>query len=559
MSTFDQPDRGPEGVESTGHGPVTPFGATATTDVLAAYDGGEPQARRASWFAVGALGLLVLALVAGVTYGVQSLSGGGTQPEEALPAGAVAFAEIDLDPPAGQKVNAFRFLRQFPALRGKLTGDDMRQVVFESVADDAGWADVDFSREVAPWLGQRIAVAAYPADRFGPANGQGDAPGASRDAFAIPKVVVALQVTDEGAARDGIAALISAAARPGLASGATAGSTPGFVVKDGYALLAESRALAERAAEATAEGALAESGDYASDMSGLGDGFASAWVDMTNGGPMAALANPLALGAAGNLAGVAAMSGGTGRAAYVARFDGPDAFEVVGRTTAVDVLADVAPAKLTGFDQLPATSAVAFGFAGGDALVDSSWESLRTRLEGNGLSMDAFADEAERSLGIKLPADLRTVLGSNLLAVLDSSGFEERRLDIGVRTTTDPVAAQPVIRRLTRALQRSQPEIRSNITDDGYIVATNGATVRALAATTGNSLGQQAVFRRALPDVADSRMALWIDVRPLVSRFMGLSERGDAPEADLAPIAGFGMTASTDGAEGSFRMRLVTD
>lgn len=89
-----------------------------------------------------------------------------------------------------------------------------------------------------------------------------------------------------------------------------------------------------------------------------------------------------------------------------------------------------------------------------------------------------------------------------------------------------------MIRRLARALQRSQPDIRSIITDDGYIVATNNATLPALSATSGDSLGQRAVFRRALPDVADARMALWIGVRPLVS---------------------------SDGADGSFRMRLVAD
>lgn len=83
----------------------------------------------------------------------------------------------------------------------------------------------------------------------------------------------------------------------------------------------------------------------------------------------------------------------------------------------LDVLADVGPAKLSGFDQLPATSTVGLGIAGGDALVDQAWESLRTQMEGNGLPMDDVAAEVERSLGITLPADLRTLLGSNLLAV----------------------------------------------------------------------------------------------------------------------------------------------
>ena len=40
--------------------------------------------------------------------------------------------------PAGQKVDGFRFLRQFPALRDRLGGDNLRKVVFEEVAEGAG-------------------------------------------------------------------------------------------------------------------------------------------------------------------------------------------------------------------------------------------------------------------------------------------------------------------------------------------------------------------------------------------------------------------------------------
>jgi len=94
---------------------VVPTGAA--TDVLAA---DVPETKPAPWLLVVGVGVLVLALVGGITYGLRALSRGGAQPEDALPAGAFAFAEIDLDPPAGQKLDAFRFLRRFPALLDKL-------------------------------------------------------------------------------------------------------------------------------------------------------------------------------------------------------------------------------------------------------------------------------------------------------------------------------------------------------------------------------------------------------------------------------------------------------
>ena len=96
-------------------------------------------------------GALVLALVGGVSWAVGSLSGGGAQPEDALPAGAVAFAKVDLDPSAGQKIDGFRFLRKFPALRERIPLDgDVREVLFDSFAEEAGWQDIDFDDRRRP-------------------------------------------------------------------------------------------------------------------------------------------------------------------------------------------------------------------------------------------------------------------------------------------------------------------------------------------------------------------------------------------------------------------------
>ena len=58
---------------------------------------------------------------------------------------------------------------------------------------------MDFDSEVAPWVGQRVAVAAYP----GPSVGDGPAD---------PDVVVGLAVTDVDGARTGLAALAAAEA-----------------------------------------------------------------------------------------------------------------------------------------------------------------------------------------------------------------------------------------------------------------------------------------------------------------------------------------------------------
>ncbi len=183
----------------------------------------EPETGRARrsgpsplrWVLSAVVVVLVAALIGGVTVAVRGLSGGGSQPEDALPAGAIAFAKVDLDPPAGQKINAIRFLRKFPALKDKVgLNADLRESLFEEMAQGAGWDDLSFDKDVAPWLGQRIGIAAYP-------GGENDAP---RVFGAAGNVVVALQVTDEAKARAGLDRLMPppTAAPTRVSSSATA-------------------------------------------------------------------------------------------------------------------------------------------------------------------------------------------------------------------------------------------------------------------------------------------------------------------------------------------------
>jgi hypothetical protein len=89
-------------------------------------------------------------------------------------------------------------------------------------------------------------------------------------------------------------------------------------------------------------------------------------------------------------------------------------------------------------------------------------------------------------------------------------------------------------------------------TSDGYVVASSAAQAGRLTQSAGKHLGDLDVFRRAMPDVADARFALWVDPQSLAS---ALGHGG----ADLRAVAGFGLTATSDGSgNGSFRARLVT-
>src|SRR5689334_5001292 len=100
-------------------------------------------------------GVLAVALVGGgVAVAASKLGGGGAQPDEAVPASAVAFFGVDLDPSSGQKLDALRFARKFPDARDSLKSDDPRQGLFEALKKD-GSVQGSWATDVEPWLGDR--------------------------------------------------------------------------------------------------------------------------------------------------------------------------------------------------------------------------------------------------------------------------------------------------------------------------------------------------------------------------------------------------------------------
>ena len=69
-----------------------------------------------------ALGAIVAggAVVAGGAWAATSFFAAGSQPAEALPASTIAYASVDLDPSGGQKIEAIKTLRKFPAFNDKI-------------------------------------------------------------------------------------------------------------------------------------------------------------------------------------------------------------------------------------------------------------------------------------------------------------------------------------------------------------------------------------------------------------------------------------------------------
>jgi hypothetical protein len=528
--------------DELGTGPVAeppayePMTWRAGTDVLASEP--EEPARRAPWGVVGAAGVLVLALVGGVTYAVGALSGGGSQPADALPSGAFAAVTLDLDPSAGQKLDGFRFLRKFPALRDKVpTSGDLREVMFDAVADDAGWGNVDFDSEVAPWLGKRIGVAAYP-----PATG-------STDGLPQPTVAVALQVSDQDAAQTGLDRLAVASARKGT-------PRPGWAFSGDYAVLAETQVIADRMVHEAESASLASDTNFASDVAAAEDGILLAWADMGAAGK--ALGAESMLG--GSMSGVlGGATGASGRSTLVARFDGPDVFEVVGRATGTTT-AGWSSHPVTGLAELPASSVLAFGLADGNALVPKAYDSMRESFGKQGQDLDEAVTGLQRDYGIRVPDDVAVLVGDNLVAALDGTTSDE--VQLGARVSTDVPKAQAVLDKVEAALRAhggDLPVVRREAGGDLVLASTDRQAARLAGSGT---LGQVPAFQRALPDLGDADVAVWVDPAGLVDALFGGSGGSGRTDPNLEPIDGIGVAVSSgkgDGPEGTvtYRFRLV--
>lgn len=488
---------------------------------------------------VGGAVALVLGTAAAATAAVSWLSGGGTQPEDVLPGSAIAFADIDFDPSAGQKVSAARFLGQFPQLEGTVSEDaDFRRLIVDELSQDGG-VDVDFAADIEPWLGKRAGFAVLP-----PAGG-GTEPG----------LLFALQVTDEAAARDGIAKLASVGEEAG------GSQQPAVTFRDGYALLAQDQATLDEHVGGADSATLAQSSTFQADMDSVDadDSIATLWADMD------ALAETVGAGASmmtgGPLLGTPAGLQ-SGRTAVALRFAGDDVVELSGAVAGSASVTELGRGPTGVITELPASTVAAVSLTGAGAQAETAWDQWLELMASSG-GMDAAATEAElqagaAEYGFTLPEDLTTLLGESLTVALDEAGLvgaaEGSVPAVGARVVTDPDAAEALAGRVDDVLaQLGAPfRLEHRRTDDGLVLATTPEQADRLAAGDGD-LGSQDAFTKVLPDADDAQLSAYVDIDALLEAF-------GAVDGQTEPLGSFGMTAvTTGGGTGTYRLRLSLD
>jgi hypothetical protein len=466
--------------------------------------------------------LAIVAVGAGGAFAFQQVGGGGAQPESVMPATAIAFAKVDLDPSAGQKLDAIRFIRKFPDARSAVKEDsDLRAVVIKGLQDDGQLKGVDYAKDVEPWLGQRIGVGVVPAT----------------DGADEPTVVVALAVTDQGKAK---------ASLPKIAKAAEAQCQ----LVEEFALCTDGTDKLAAVTAAVGKGTLATSAHFSKDMADLGEaGVAAAWFDAEQLGKATR-----SLDLKGMIPG---FTGGpatsqTGRVALALRFDGPH-LELAGHTNGASVKF-AGSTKGTGLGDLPDTTLAAISVANAGAQLRAGWPAIEQAITDT-VGKQEFADGVaalEKELGISVPDDLYAALGSQFSLVF--GGLGEGHSDVRVAAVSD--GDQAVLRKLADAAGQGMggDALTFKAARGKSVVSWSEGYADELA--SGSGLGATDRFKDAVKGADSARVAGFVDISGLVTEFK--DELGATQEQNLAGLSALGLTISGEGNSADFRLRLTT-
>ena len=472
---------------------------------------------------------LLLAGGAFAAYKVGAFGAVGTQPSDVIPATAFAYASIDFNPSAKEKLGAYQLAKQFPSTRVTSTDSFKDDTLAALIDNDA--SPFTYTRDFKPWIGDRAAVAALPA------------PGT--DDNLTPLLVV--EYTDKDAAQKALVKIEKEAeSTPSpltntdlqLAADTTQGAPDpdqatdfAYAFSGDYVLISDNQH--ELDAAAATETTLADNETFTHDMDTLGaDQFARAWVNtkaLYDVIPEAARADvppefkdtfngSFALGAHAD-------------AHYL---------EITGHTFGYPAPQDVSTVRLA--DALPADTDVALEITGLGASLTRAWNTYQT---------NDFLDieNQARQAGINLPDDIMTVFGTDF--ALAANLNPETPAGLIAATTPDTTTSKTMLDRFADL----DPEFPVTVTptDTGY-TATNNPTW-----ATRGGLTDDPTFTRAVPHAEDASAFGYLNLAHILDALPATATTNDEHAADLEPLQAVGFSATVDGGHGQFTLRLTTN
>ena len=478
---------------------------------------------------VAATALLVAGAGAGAVYAGTALGGGGTQPQDVLPEEAVGFVSLDLDPAAGQKIAAYRLAQKFPD-SGVSAEEDFKDDLLRKLFAEQD--EVDYDADIAPWLGDRAGVAFLAPDLEAPDE---------------PVLVVAVQVTDRAKAEQGLTRLAEQSPEDEPLHWA-------FSPEEDYVLLSDDQATVDSAARS--EGNLSDNPRFVEGVEALeGDHIGFGWMDI------AAVYDAVPDESKQDVLAEQPDLAPQGLLVVGARVE-DDGVEVVGESVGVSLGDSPELRALSGgiwtqgetsglIEDLPADSLGAVSITGlGDGLAEL-YRTLEDDMAAELESLQPALDE----FGVRLPDDLPVVLGGELaVAVGGDFATDGGRVFAHVRSE-DGARAADLVQRAIDSAPEVPPGLEVATVDDGYTITYDPSGQGA----SSDRLGDSDLFRRTVPDAADSRVTYYADISRLVEQ-AGPDAFTEEERRNVEPLKAAGYTATLDGeGNGTFRLRLTVD
>ncbi|MFT4010853.1 MAG: DUF3352 domain-containing protein [Nocardioidaceae bacterium] len=498
---------------------------------------GPARSGRGKAVGLGIGAVVAAGAVAAGAWGVSKLTGGGPGAAEVLPASALAYVSVDLDPAAGQKIEAFKTMKKFPALRTELnldSQDDLRKMLVEAIVEDDD-CELSYADDVEPWLGNKLGVAVLTGDEY-------------------PEPVVALQSTDEDKAIDGVKRAVEECS-PGEEVGVTS--------LDGYVLIGSSQQVVDDARKAASEKPLSEDDAFNDQLDKVGgQGIVSFYVakaaaiELTKVAEEGLGVDDLG-GSQPSLDQLDDFADDFEGAAGTLRFsDGGVELEAV--VTSPDVSAEGAT---TDVGNLPDTTVAALGFGVSTDQLDQLSENLSKS------GLDEAGKEFEQQTGVSIDEAIRTLLGNGLVLAVDgTSDFSSLEsgpdgIKAGIRINGDPDKITDLLDKTLGMAGGLPAPLTTEKSDDGVAIGVGEDYLKQLL--EGGDLGSSAGFESAVPHADEASGVLYLDADGPNDWLVDLATSGGGTDTDtienLRPLNTFGASTWTEGGDGHFLLKLTTD
>jgi hypothetical protein len=491
------------------------------------------------------IGLAVAATVLAV-FGVGAMAfanvigGGGPQPEDVLPANAIAFAKLDLNPSAGQKLAVYQLASKFPQAKSKVSSQDtsIKELTFGAIFTGKTGMGLNYKTDVEPWLGDRVGLGVFP----------------DMDADEKPEIGLAVAFGDQGAAKTAMDKAVAQASKKR--------HKVGYAFAEGFLVVSDTNAHAAAMVQEGKVHPLVGS-HYADDLKKIGtQQVGVAWLDIAPA--IKALSKFLK----------SEMPKGLAQPFKTPAFQKGSDSKATGRVIeGLHAESSFVELVAMGVD-IKGADAVA-GDAGADAgLIDSFPSDVMAAFTANGLgksiggfytSLSAQPDPlGVRSMlshvGINSARQVETLLGQETGVMVAGSGA---RPQFAIRTRgSNPDAALAVARKALAGVPAARGlQIRKIAGPPGIVVGTRSTNPgfdlnKAIFSVSGSKLGGTEAFRTVIPQNDKVVFAGYVNlskVLPALAKSSKAKPGFDA--ASLKPLSALGVTAS-GGSEPVLRIRL---